>query len=67
VQRGITHKNVVEEYLGEYIGEVDGCKRHFIHEYGADGVEEDLESAEEGFSEEGVEEYCFEGGGEVSV
>jgi hypothetical protein len=35
--------------------------------HGADGVEEDLEGAEEGLSEDGVEEDGLEGGGEIGV
>jgi hypothetical protein len=67
MERCIAHEHEVKKYLCEYIGEVDACERHFIHEHGADGVEENLKGAEEGFSEKGVEEYCFEGGGEVGV
>lgn len=46
---------------------MDGGEGDAVDEDGANGVEEDLEGAEEGLSEEGVEEYCFEGGGEVGV
>ena len=46
---------------------MDGGEGDFIDEDGTHGVEEDLEGAEEGFSEDGVEEYGFEGGGEVGV
>lgn len=35
--------------------------------HGTQGVEEDLEGAEEGFAEDGVEENGFEGGGKVGV
>lgn len=38
-----------------------------VDEHGPDGVEEDLEGAEEGLAEEGVEEEGFDGGGEVGV
>jgi len=57
----------VEEELDEDVDEVDGGEGHGVDEDGADGVEEDLEGAEEGFAEEGVEEYGFKGGGEVGV
>jgi hypothetical protein len=40
--------------LGEDVDEVDACEGDFEDEDGADGVEEDLEGAEEGFAEEGV-------------
>jgi hypothetical protein len=36
--------------LGEDVEEVDGGEGDFVDEDGADGVEEDLEGAEEGFS-----------------
>ena len=49
------------------VSEVDACEGDFVDEDGADGVEQDLEGAEEGLSEEGIEEYCFEGGGKVGI
>jgi hypothetical protein len=61
------NKHDIEEYLYCDIEEMDACERHSVDEDGADGVEEDLEGAEKGFSEERVEEYGFEGGGEVGV
>lgn len=60
-------ESVVEQELGKDVDEVDTGEGDFIHEDGADGVEEDLEGAEEGFTKEGVEEDCFEGSGEVGV
>ena len=38
-----------------------------VNEHGTQGVEEDLEGAEEGLAEEGVQEEGFEGGGKVGV
>jgi len=46
---------------------VDRGKRDFVDEDGADGVEENLEGAKEGFSKDGVEEDGFEGGGQIGV
>ena len=46
---------------------MDGSEGHFVDEDWTDGVEEDLEGAEECFAKEGVEEEGFEGGGEVGV
>lgn len=46
---------------------MDGGKRYFVDEDGANGVEQNLEGAEEGFSEDGVKEDGFEGGGKVGV
>ena len=38
-----------------------------IDHHGADCVEEDLESAEEGLAKDRVEEKCFERGGKIGV
>jgi hypothetical protein len=46
---------------------VDDCEWWAVDEHGADGVEEDLESAEEGFAEERVEDESFESCGEVCI
>lgn len=46
---------------------MDAGEGDFVDEDGTDGVEEDLEGAEECFPEDGVEEYGFEGRGEVCV
>lgn len=46
---------------------MDVCERRRVDEHGAESVEEDLESAEECLSKEGVEEEAFKGGGEVGV
>lgn len=49
------------------VGEMDACERDFVDEDRSDGVEEDLECAEEGFSEDRVQEYGFEGCGKICV
>jgi hypothetical protein len=67
MQGSVADEQVVEEGLCEDVDEVDAGEGYFVDEDGADGVEEDLEGAEEGFSEEGIEEYGFEGGGEIGV
>lgn len=46
---------------------MDGGEGRAVDEHGTEGVEEDLESAEEGLAEEGVEEESFDGGGEVGI
>jgi len=38
-----------------------------VNQHGTEGVEQDLEGAEEGFAEDGFEKDGFEGGGEVGV
>lgn len=60
-------KGVVEGELDEEVEGVDGGEGRAVDEHGAQGVEEDLEGAEEGLAEEGVEEEGFDGGGEVGV
>ena len=60
-------EEVVEEELGGDVEQVQGGERQLVDEHGPQGVEEDLEGAEEGFAEEGVEEEGFERGGQVGV
>lgn len=42
-------------------------ERNLVDHHGPESVEEDLEGAEEGFAEDGVEEEGFKGGGEIGV
>lgn len=67
MERGELDEDDVEDDLDGDVREVDAGEGDLVHEDGADGVEEDLEGAEEGFSEDGVEEDGLEGGGEVCV
>jgi len=67
MRRGVAHEDPVEEDLSEDVQEVDRREGDFVHEDWADGVEEDLEGAEECFSEQGVEEQRFERCREVGV
>lgn len=46
---------------------MDGCERGTVDEHGAEGVEEDLEGAKEGLSEERIEEEGLQGCGEIGV
>ena len=46
---------------------MDAGEGDFVDEDGPDSVEEDLEGAEEGLSEDGIQKYGFEGSGEVGV
>jgi hypothetical protein len=46
---------------------VDAGEGHLEDEDGADSVEEDLERAEEGLPEDGVEEYGFNGRGQIGI
>lgn len=46
---------------------MDPGQGQLVDHHGPQGVEEDLEGAEEGFAGDGVEEEGFEGGGEVGV
>lgn len=55
---------------GELYGEVDEMhpgKGHLEYAHGPDGVEEDLEGAEEGFAKDRIKDNCFERGGEIGV
>ena len=63
----VFHEEVVEEDLGEDVEEVELGKRDLVDHHGTESVEEDLEGAEEGLAEDGVEEEGFDGGGEVGV
>lgn len=57
----------VEEHLDCDVEEVDPREGEFVNHHGAEGVEEDLEGAEEGFAKDRVEEESLEGGGEVGI
>lgn len=46
---------------------MDVCEWWAVDEHWAHGVEENLEGAEEGLAQEGVEEEGFDCGGEVGV
>lgn len=61
------NNGVVEEELDGQVEPVYPGEGHAVDGHGAQGVEEDLEGAEEGFAEDGVEEEGFEGGGQVGV
>ena len=60
-------EEVIERDLSEDVEEVQAGEGEGVDHHGAEGVEQDLEGAEEGFTKEGVEEEGLEGGGEVSV
>jgi hypothetical protein len=44
------HQYIIKGKLGSDVEDVDTGKGHFVDEDGPDGVEEDLEGAEECFS-----------------
>lgn len=55
---------------GELYSEVDEMhpgKGHLEYAHGPDGVEEDLEGAEEGFAKNRIKDNRFEGSGEIGV
>jgi hypothetical protein len=64
---GMADEEGVEGELGDDVEGVDAGQRQAVDEHGPQGVEEDLEGAEEGFAEDGVQEEGFERGGEVGV
>ena len=61
------NKRDIEEDLDGDIDKVDFREGDFVDEHRSESVEEDLEGAEKCFPEEGIEEDCFEGGGEIGV
>ena len=61
------YEGVVEDELCDDVEEVDLGQRELVDEHGTKGVEEDLESAEEGFASNRVEEDGFEGSGQIRV
>ena len=46
---------------------MDASEGYLVNEDGADGIENNLECAEEGFTKDRIEKYGFEGCGEVCV
>lgn len=67
VAREEVDQHVVEGQLDREVDPVHPGKGHAVDGHGPDGVEEDLEGAEEGLAEDRVEEDSFEGGGQVRV
>lgn len=57
----------VEGELDDDVEEVNTGQGDAVDGHGAQGVEEDLEGAEESLSEDGVEDEGFEGSGKVGV
>ncbi|KAI9642792.1 hypothetical protein NHQ30_008524 [Ciborinia camelliae] len=64
---GVFYEQDVEEELRDDVEDVDRGERDRVHEDGSDGVEEDLEGAEEGFAEQGIQKQGFEARGQVRV
>lgn len=64
---GVGDEEGVEGELDDDVEEVHPGEGDAVDGHGADGVEEDLERAEEGLAEDGVEEEGLDGGGEVRV
>jgi len=60
-------EHVVEEDLRADVDEMDAGEWDLVDADGSQRVEQDLEGAEKGLSEDRVEKYGFEGGGKVSV
>lgn len=59
-----------DDVEGDLHGDVEGvnsCERDLVYHHWAQCVEENLEGAEEGFPQDGVEEDSFECGGEVGI
>ena len=71
VQQGVSasvlDEGDVKGDLHDDVEEVQVRQRDLVDHHWAQGVEEDLEGAEEALAEDGVEEDGFEGGGHVGV
>lgn len=67
VERGEAVEDEVEGELDGNVDVVDLGEGDGVDGHGAQGVEEDLEGAEEGFSENRIENEGFEGGGEIGI
>lgn len=67
VRGGEPHEGVVEENLRADVHEVYAGERDLKHEHGSYRVENDLEGAEEGLPEDGVEEEGFGGCRKVGI
>ena len=60
-------QDVVEAELDGHVERVDARQGDLVDHHGPQGVEEDLEGAEEGLAQDGVEEDGLEGGRQVGV
>ena len=63
----ISYEEEIESELSDDVEEVDLGQWELVDHHGTEGVEEDLEGAEEGLAEDGVEEEGFKGSWEVGV
>ena len=61
------HQQSVKRDLRDDVDEVDRRKGHLVDEDRPDGVEENLERAEEGLAEHRVEHDGFDGRGQVGI
>lgn len=59
--------DVVECKLHDEVEKMDPGEGDLENTHGPDGVEEDLEGAEECLAQDGVEDHSLEGGGEVGI
>lgn len=60
-------ERIVESKLGDYIKKVDRGEGWGVNEHRSDRIKEDLEGAEEGFSQQRVEKKGLQGSREVCV
>ena len=67
VDRGVLEEDKIEGDLDKDIEGVDAGQGNAVDGHGSQGVEEDLESAEEGLSENGVKEDCLESGRKIGI
>jgi hypothetical protein len=67
VDRGVLEKNEIEGDLDSDVEGVDSSQRNAVDGHGSQGVEEDLESAEEGLSENRIQNEGLEGSGKIGI
>jgi len=61
------YKRIIEGELHDQVQDVDIRKGRAVNEHGPEGVEEDLEGAEEGLAQQGVEEEGFQSCWEIGI
>ena len=60
-------QSVIKRELEDEVQKMDVSEGRAVDEHGADGVEEDLEGAEESLAKERIKEEGFNGGGKISI
>lgn len=67
VDRGVLQENEIKGDLDSDVEGVNSSQRNAVDGHGSQGVEEDLESAEEGLSENRIQNEGLEGSGKIGI